>query len=301
MKQLVILSGKGGTGKTGVAAALAHLAHQTMPRRPPVLVDADVDAANLDLVLRPQRLEAHPFIGGALAAIDLDRCADCGVCEVMCRFGAILGPRAAASGRWEVDPVACEGCAACAYECPQGAISMQPRLAGHWFQSETPYGRLFHAELLPAQDNSGKLVSLIKQRAELHAIATSSPMLIVDGPPGIGCPAISAAAGADLALIVAEPTAVGIHDMLRILDMTAHFRISSWVCVNKADLYPPGADEIRAACRERQVHVTYCLPYDETVTQAMVRGEPVTAHAPEAAFSQALAAVWQALTTEFGF
>ncbi len=295
MKQLVILSGKGGTGKTSVAASFAHLAHAKMRPHQPVLVDTDVDAANLELVLRPQRLESHEFFGGELAVIDPDRCQGCGICEEICRFGAILGPRITASGRFEVDPIACDGCAACAFECPDGAISMQSRLAGHWFQSLTPYGRLFHAELRPAQDNSGKLVTLIKQHARLHAIETGSPILIVDGPPGIGCPAISAAAGADLALIVAEPGASGISDMVRILQMTAHFRLSCWVCINKADLYPAGAERIQAVCGERGVPVAGCLPYDEAVTRAMVQGEPVTVHAPNAPVSQALGALWQAL------
>lgn len=296
MKQLIVLSGKGGTGKTSIAAASAHLAHKTLPAREPVLVDADVDAANLELVLRPQRLDTHEFLGGAVAMIDPEKCPGCGLCEEVCRFEAVFRPDPAARARFQIDPVACDGCAACSFDCPYGAISMQARFAGYWFRSQTPYGLLFHAELQPAQDNSGKLVTRIKQHARLHAMEAGGPLLIVDGPPGIGCPTISAAAGADLALIIAEPTAAGIHDMTRILGLTEHFRIPSWVCVNKADLHPEGTEEILAACSQRRVRAIGSLPFDQTVTEAMARGEPVTVFAPDAPISRGLVEVWHELS-----
>jgi MinD superfamily P-loop ATPase len=291
--QLVILSGKGGTGKTAVAAAFGHLAHAGPSRIPAVLVDADVDAANLELLLEPRPLERHEFVGGSVARIDPQRCTDCGVCEEVCRFAAILA--SPGGGDYQVDPVACEGCATCHYQCPEQAIRMEPQLAGHWFRSQSRYGPLFHARLRPAQENSGKLVSLAKQQGRLAAVEEGYPLMIVDGPPGIGCPAIAAAAGADLALIVGEPTVAGIHDLERALGMTAHFRVQSLVCVNKGDLYPEGVSMIEDRCRARGVEMIGWIPFDEAVTRAMVQGQPVTAWQSESPASRALLAVWESV------
>ncbi len=249
MKQLVILSGKGGTGKTSLAAAFAHLAHAGPLPLHAVLADADVDAANLELVLHPQRLETRDFTGGSVAVIDPESCQSCGVCEQVCRFDAI----GLEDEFYTVDPIACDGCAACMYQCPEEAIRMEPRVAGRWYRSESRFGPLFHADLYPAQENSGKLVTLVKQNARLCALDNDLPILIVDGPPGIGCPVISAAAGASLALIVAEPTVAGIHDLKRVLQTTTHFRIPALVVINKADIYPQGAAEIEAVCAELAV------------------------------------------------
>jgi len=296
MRQLVLLSGKGGTGKTSVAAAFAHLAHDGPSPLPAVLADGDVDAANLELVLEARKLAEHPFIGGAVAAIDPGLCDACGDCQRICRFDAVL-PGGDVYG---IDPIACEGCAACVYVCPTQAIRMDPQLAGHWFRSDTRYGPLFHAALRPAQENSGKLVTLVKQQARLHALDGNYPVLIVDGPPGIGCPVISAASGADLALIVAEPTLAGIHDMQRALQTTAHFRVPSLVCLNKWDVYPAGAQEIETWCRGQEIEVAGRIPFDQTITEAMVRGQPVTAYAPDAPASQALLSLWQHVAGRLG-
>ncbi len=290
MKQLVILSGKGGTGKTSLAAAFAHLACDGSSPIRAVLADADVDAANLELVLRPKRLETHDFTGGSLAIIDPLLCQGCGDCERACRFDAILHGQV-----YRVDPIACEGCAACVYQCPEEAIRMEAQTAGQWYRSDSRYGPLFHADLKPAQENSGKLVTLVKQRARLAALDGDYPLLIVDGPPGIGCPVISALSGADLALIVAEPTAAGLHDMLRIVETAAHFRIPTLVCVNKADIYPEGTRQIEAFCQERGLELVGNIPFDETVTQAMMNGEPVTAYNPGSPASQEITATWQKL------
>jgi len=294
MKQLVILSGKGGTGKTSVAAAFAHLAAAGQPAVRAVLADADVDAANLELVLAPHILETHEFTGGAVAVIDPEKCENCGICAQVCRFDAISPCHPVALLPCHtVDPIACDGCAACVYQCPEGAIRMEPQLAGHWFRSASRYGPLFHAALRPAQENSGKLVTLVKQQARLLALDEGYAAVMVDGPPGIGCPVISAASGADLALIVAEPTAAGIHDMERVLATAAHFRVQALVCINKADIYPEGAAQIETYCRERDIEIVGRIPFDATVTFAMVQGQPVTAFDPHAPASQALAAVWQ--------
>lgn len=273
MKQLVILSGKGGTGKTTVTAALAHLAAQT---RPIVLADADVDAANLGLVLAPVTEETHDFTGGRIAGIGSAICIACGRCAEVCRFDAVRVPSGQGNA-YAVDPIACEGCAACFYECPAHAITMMPQRAGQWFVATTRYGPLYHAHLFAGQENSGKLVTLVKQMARLRAFDDEADLLLVDGPPGIGCPVIAALSGANLALIVTEPTVSGAHDLERALGLAAHFNIPAMVLLNKADLGPTQAEAIIAHCAARSVPLIGSLPYDSAVTEAMVRGEPVTA------------------------
>jgi len=294
MKQLVILSGKGGAGKTSIAAAFAHLAYVGLQPTRAVIADADVDAANLELALRPQRKEAHAFTGGDAAVIHPANCAACGECMAACRFDAILPPHGNSRSAYAGDAIACEGCAACVLRCPHGAIHMQPQQAGEWYRSQSRYGPLFHAELRPAQENSGKLVTIVKQQARLAALDSGYPLLIVDGPPGIGCPVISALSGADLALIVVEPTAAGIHDMARILDTAAHFRVPALVCINKADIYPAGAAQIHAYCLEHGLELAGVIPFDETVSQAAQAGEPISEYRPASPAAKAIGEVWTA-------
>jgi len=271
MKQLVILSGKGGTGKTSVSAAFAHLAAEGNPAISAVLADADVDAANLELVLSPRVIEGEDFHGGQIAIIDQANCEGCGVCQTVCRFDAIHQEE----GLYQVDPIACDGCAACVYQCPTDAITMHEQVVGQWFYSESRYGPMLHAALRPAQENSGKLVTLVKQRARLLAMDEGYDLVIVDGPPGIGCPVISAVSGADMALIVAEPSAAGVHDMQRIL-----------------------AAEIEAFCHEQDIEVIGRIPFDSAVTEAMVQGEPVTAYLPNSPAGQALRTIWSVVLKE---
>lgn len=293
MKQLVILSGKGGTGKTSVSAAFAHLARAGPSPIQAVLADADVDAANLELVLQPYKLEEHEFHSGSVAVIDENLCQGCGVCEQACRFEAILPPGSENGRTYHVDPIACDGCAACVYQCPSEAIRMEVQLAGYWFRSEGRYGPLLHAELRPAQENSGKLVTLVKQQARLLGLDTGAELVIVDGPPGIGCPVISAASGADLALIVTEPTAAGIQDMDRVLQLARHFHLPALVCINKADIYPEGTNQIVNYCDQHQIEVVGSIPFDEMVTQAMIQGEPVTACWSFSPASRSLVEIWE--------
>jgi MinD superfamily P-loop ATPase len=288
MKQLVILSGKGGTGKTSVAAAFAHLASMDGSIMRAILADADVDAANLGLVLAPRMLEQEDFWGGQVARIDPATCTGCGECVQVCRFDAIHEQ----DGIYHVDPIACDGCAACVYQCPQDSIKMHEQVVGQWFRSVSRYGPLFHAALRPAHENSGKLVTLVKQRARLLAMDEGYQLVLVDGPPGIGCPVISAASGADLALIVTEPTVAGVYGMRRVLETTNHFGVPALVCINKADIYPDGSAEIEAFCREQDINVVGRIPFDVTITEAMVQGEPVTAYRPDAPASQALRNIW---------
>jgi MinD superfamily P-loop ATPase len=294
LKQLVILSGKGGTGKTSVAAALADLASQEMPI---VLADADVDAANLELVLAPTKLEEHVFMGGQVAVIDPDRCGLCGRCYKVCRLDAIVCDGVGIGNEcYRVDPLACEGCAACVTQCPEQAIHCEEQQAGLWFRSDTRFGPLFHANLFAAQENSGKLVTLVKQHGRLLALDKASDegceLLIVDGPPGIGCPVISASAGADLALLVVEPTVSGIHDLERALGTVNHFGVPALVCINKADLSSSHSNAIEAYCAAEGIEVVGELPYDTIVTEAMVQGQPVTAYQPEGTMTRALRQMW---------
>ncbi len=288
-RQVVILSGKGGTGKTSVAAALAHLAAAEQRL---VLVDADVDAANLELVLAPTRLDEHVFMGGQVASIDPDLCRSCGRCFEVCRFEAVIPGD---DGAYRIDPLACEGCASCVHQCPEGAIQVQEQQAGLWFRSDTAFGPLFHAHLFAGQENSGKLVTLVKQHGRLLALDQGQELLLVDGPPGIGCPVIAASSGADLALLVTEPTVSGAHDLERILGTVNHFRVPALVLINKADVNPAYSDEIEAYCRANGIEVTGRLPYDTAVTEAMVHGQPVTAFQPAGALALALGQVWARL------
>lgn len=303
MKQLVILSGKGGTGKTTVAAVLAHLASREFPL---VLADADVDAANLELVLDPAKQETHDFTGSKSAVIDPTRCSACGICVEVCRFDAIVETRrqgdketrrpspplpVSLSPPLRVDSLACEGCAACLYQCPEEAIQMEEQRDGQWFRSTTRFGPLFHAHLFAGQENSGKLVTLVKQQARLLGQDTGAALLLVDGPPGISCPVISACSGMDLALHVVEPTISGVHDLERILATTDHFGVRSLVTINKADLNLKRAEEIAAFCAARGVEIAGRIPYDDAVTEAMVQGRPVTEHT-DGPVTEALRSVW---------
>jgi MinD superfamily P-loop ATPase len=291
MKQIVILSGKGGTGKTSVAAALVHLASQELPI---VLADADVDAANLELVLDPTVQETQDFVGGSLAVIDPARCEGCGVCAQVCRYDAIAPTKEPGRSFFVVDPLSCEGCNACFYQCPSEAIRLERPVAGQWFRSETRFGPLFHAHLYAGQENSGKLVTMVKQQGRRWALDEDRELLIVDGPPGIGCPVISASAGADLALLVVEPTVSGVHDLERVLATTVHFGVPAFVVINKADINPARADEIAAFCRVQGIELAGRIPYDDVVTEAMVNGLPVTAYA-DGAVGEAMKDVWRHL------
>jgi len=253
-----------------------------------------VDAANLGLVLKPQTVQTQEFWGGAMAEIDTPLCTGCGACVSVCRYYAIFPDPAHLPAYW-IDPVACDGCAACVYACPEGAISMVPQQDGYWFHSTTPYGDLFHAELFAGKENSGKLVTLVRQFGRLQARDTDADLVIIDGPPGIGCPVISACSGADLGLIVTEPGQAGFHDMKRILATLQHFRIPAVLCINKADLYQASTDEIIAFAQDQGIEVLGLIPYDEAVPSAMLQGQPVTDAYPGAPASAVIRQSWQAV------
>jgi len=295
MKQLVILSGKGGTGKTSISAAFAHLASRADANNGIVLADADVDAANLRLVLKAQVEESRDFWGGSLAEINPDLCIGCGACVPVCRYDAVL-PDPQRNDVYWIDPVACDGCAACVYACPTGAIKMEVQQEGNWFRSATPYGMLFHAELFPGRENSGKLVTLVKQNARLWAEDHQNPLVIIDGPPGIGCPVISACAGADLGLIVTEPSMAGLHDLKRIQATLDHFHVPQVISINKADIYPDGAEQIREFAAEHQIEILGEVPFDPQVPESMLIGSPVTEEYPDSPSAIAIHHLWDSIS-----
>jgi len=266
MRQIVVLSGKGGTGKTSVTAALAHLASRSDGA---VMVDADVDAANLGLTLRPTILERHEFSGGMVATVDDDACVRCGECVEACRFGGMTGPGV-------IHELDCEGCAACVQRCPAKGLVMRPAVTGEWFESDTRFGRLFHARLFPGRENSGKLVTAVRAAGRDHADAEGIDLVLIDGPPGIGCPVIAASTGVDLALIVTEPTISGAADLERALGTVTHFGIPALVVVNKADLNPAWADRIEGLVGEAGIELAARIPFDPEVTRAMVNLLTVT-------------------------
>jgi MinD superfamily P-loop ATPase len=291
LKQLVILSGKGGTGKTSISAGLVHLASQTINC---VLVDADVDAANLSIVTEAQRLESHPFLGSHTALINPKACNNCGICDDICRYDAVLLSENETAS-YSISDLLCEGCGACVHQCPQSAITMVQQQDGEWYHSKTPYGHLHHADLLPGGENSGKLVTLVKQNASNFAEDHQIPLMIIDGPPGIGCPVIAASTGADLALLVAEPGVSGIHDLKRIILTLKHFNILMLVCVNKADLSPHSTEEIIKLAQQEGCLISEMVPFDDAIPQAMIKAQPVTRLSPSSPSSKAIGLVWEQL------
>jgi len=261
MKQIVVISGKGGTGKSVITGSFASLAKNK------VMADCDVDAADLHLLLHPTVKETHEFSGGKTAFIDERRCTECGKCQEVCRFEAI--------DNYVVDPISCEGCGVCFHICPEKAIKMVDDLSGKWFVSETKYGPFVHAKLGIAEENSGKLVTLVRQNAKLIAEKEKKDFVIVDGPPGIGCPVIASLSGVDIALIVTEPTLSGIHDLERIVGVAHHFGIKGVVCINKYDLNLIMTQRIEEYCRNNNIELVGKIPFDISVTEALVRGLPI--------------------------
>ncbi len=262
MKEIVILSGKGGTGKTTLTASLAALWKNK------VTADCDVDAADLHLILRPEIKQRTDFYGGKEAVIDLEKCTQCGQCQEVCVFDAI-------DADFVVSEINCEGCGACYYFCPAEAISLIDRHSGEWYLSETRFGPLVHARLGIAEENSGKLVSLVKGQAKMLAEQRHLETILVDGSPGIGCPVISSLAGADLVLVVTEPTISAKHDMERIFSLAKHFGVPAAAVVNKYDLNENLTEEVESLCHREGVELLGRISYDPVVTEAMVQGKAI--------------------------
>ncbi|MBW1917771.1 MAG: ATP-binding protein [Deltaproteobacteria bacterium] len=257
MRELVILSGKGGTGKTSITAALAALGESL------VVCDCDVDAADLHLLLAPTINESYQFSGGHKARIDPDRCTQCGQCRELCRFEAITPD-------FQVDPFSCEGCKVCVHFCPEKAIDFLDTVDGEYYVSDTRFGPMVHARLHIAAENSGKLVTVVRRKAQEIGEAHHKDYILVDGPPGIGCPVIASLTGAHAVLLVTEPTVSGRHDLERAATLTAHFQIPTYALINKWDLNPQITEELTRLCQERNFPVLGRLPYDPVFIKAMV-------------------------------
>lgn len=270
MKELVVISGKGGTGKTSITASLAVLA---AAEERPVVADCDVDAADLHLILQPVIRQKQEFRSGRCARIVAQTCMGCGRCEELCRFSAIC--KTADGKTREVNASACEGCKVCVQFCPANAITFEERLCGEWMISGTRLGTLVHAKLHAGGENSGKLVTCVRNAAKQEAENNGACLIVTDGPPGIGCPVIASVTGASLVLVVTEPTVSGEHDLKRVLQLTKHFKIPAVICVNKWDLNPQMTERIEAFGRTQGASAVGRVRYDRDVTAAQLAGKAV--------------------------
>jgi len=286
LRQLSILSGKGGTGKTSVAASFAAL----MPSK--VVADCDVDAADMHLILDPRIERREPFVGGKAAKIDTGRCNGCGKCRELCRFGAVRED-------FSVDPIACEGCGVCVWNCPEKAVALVEDGSGEWYVSQTRCGPLVHARLGPAQENSGKLVTIVRNEAKRIAQEQGLDYVLVDGPPGIACPAMASLTGADATLIVMEPTLSGLHDFRRLADLLAHFKQRGWACINKWDINPDLCDRMEKEARSLSIPVLGRIRYDKAVIKAQIKRRAVVENGDSPAASE-MRALWESVKNEIG-
>ena len=280
MKQITVLSGKGGTGKTTLTASFAALARNI------VVADCDVDAPDLHLLLHPQTMNTQEFRGPKLAVIDKTKCIECGLCRDACRFDAI-------NDTLEIDPFLCEGCGVCAVVCTEEAISLKERISGYAFISKTKYGTMSHARLNPGEANSGKLVTLVRHNARQIAEKENRHLILIDGPPGIGCPVIASVSGVDAGLAVAEPTMSGIHDLERALQLLNYFHVTPFVCINMYDINMNNTERIVKFCEKNKVEVAGKIPFDTIVTEAMVAGETVVEYSPDSRVSQEIKTAWK--------
>lgn len=287
MKQLTVLSGKGGTGKTTITAAFAVLAKNA------VVADCDVDAPDLHLLLHPKVVEMQEFKGSKVASIDKTKCTKCGLCQDQCGFGAI-------TEHINIDSIACEGCGVCVMACPASAITLVERISGNAYISKTKYGFMSHALLHPGESNSGKLVTLVRQNAKLVAAKENNDLIIIDGSPGIGCPVIASISGVDACLIVTEPTLSGIHDLKRVLQLLKHFNVTPFVCVNMYNINADNTYKILAFCKEKEIDLVGTILFSPEVTKAMVNGKTIVEYAPESIITDEIMCMWKKLSLFLG-
>ena len=280
MKQLTVLSGKGGTGKTTITASFAVLAKNA------VVADCDVDAPDLHMLLHPEIIKTQEFKGSKLAVIDKAKCVECGLCREKCRFDAITDDM-------KVDPIACEGCGVCTIICPVNAIKLTERISGHAYISKTKYGFMAHAILSPSESNSGKLVTLVRQNARILTEKENCDLIIIDGPPGIGCPVIASVTGIDAGLVVTEPTMSGIHDFERALQLLKHFNVQPFVCVNMYDINKDNTEKIVGFCEENGIKAVGKITFNPIITEAMVNGKPIVEYAPESDVAKEIERMWR--------
>ncbi len=287
MKELVVISGKGGTGKTSLLGAFASLADKK------VLCDTDVDAADLHLLMDPEARERHDFQGGHDAIINIEKCSRCGLCRDLCRWHAI-------DEDYRIDPIDCEGCGVCVSFCPEKAIDFPTKTCGEWYVSDTRFGPMVHARLGIAEENSGKLVTLVRQEGKKLAEHFGKDLILTDGPPGVGCPVIASLGGATAALIVTEPTVSGRHDLERVSRLADFFRVPVMVCVNKADLNPESTLDIRRYAEQEGYTFVGTVPFDAVFTKAMVAGRTVIEYDNHTEAAAALRQMWQKVSAEMG-
>ncbi|MCD6113614.1 MAG: ATP-binding protein [Bacteroidales bacterium] len=267
MKEIVIISGKGGTGKTSITASFAYLGGKDI-----VVADCDVDAADMHLLMKPDYSKSEDFYSGEIAKIDQEKCIKCGKCADVCRFDAIP----VINNQYVVKPLNCEGCGYCARVCPVNAINMLPQKAGQWFISNTKADNvLVHAKLGIGDDNSGKLVAKVKKEAKQIAENTNKNITVVDGSPGIGCPVISSISGADFVVLVTEPSISGLHDLKRVYKLVEKFKIKAGCIINKANINTEVSEKIKKFLKEENIVYISSLPYDETFTKAMTNGQTI--------------------------
>ena len=282
MKEIVIISGKGGTGKTVIAASIAALAKNK------VMGDCDVDASNLYLLLHPEIKEKHDFYAGLIPSIDLEKCTNCGRCQEVCRFDAIKTIK----GQTVIDLISCEGCGLCALVCPVQAIQMRENLCGEWYISETKYGPLVYARLGIAEENSGKLVTLVRQNAQEIAKKNNLELIIIDGPPGIGCPLIATLSGANLSVVVTEPTLSGLQDLQRVVKVAQHFGVKAVVIINKYDINLENSAKIEKLCEDINIPIIGKIHFDNVITEALIKGVPVVEYSNNTVTKE-IKDVWQ--------
>ncbi len=285
MKELVVISGKGGTGKTSIVSSFAMFAG-TSKNFKPVFVDCDVDAADLHLIFEPEILEKNDFYSGKTAVINKELCTNCNKCVELCRFNAIENNC--------INKMKCEGCSVCAKFCPEKAIALEENLAGEWYISQTRFGKFIHAKLGIAEENSGKLVTKIRNQARLTAQKENSNLIICDGSPGIGCPVIASISGANAVLIITEPTVSGLHDLERVYKLTQHFKIKSYVCINKFDINHEVSKQIEEFCISSKAKLLGKIPYDKDFTSAQISKKSITEYSNNNS-SQELKTIWTTL------
>ena len=284
MREILVISGKGGTGKTSLTAAFAHLAER------PILCDLDVDAPDLHILLDPKPRQTNEFWSGCEARIDPEKCTACGDCYERCQFGAITE----GADAYRVDPLRCEGCSVCVHFCPAEAIAFDEKMCGEWYLSDTDLGPMVHAQLGPAEENSGRLVTLLRQEAKKLAEENDHDLILCDGPPGIGCPVISSLAQVSMAVIVTEPTPSGLHDLERVADLCRHFKVPAGIVVNKWDLNSDMTEKIERLAPERELRLFGRVDFDPAFTDAMVQRQTITTFQPDG-LGKTVAGIWDAI------
>ncbi|KAA0007242.1 MAG: (4Fe-4S)-binding protein [Thermoplasmata archaeon] len=277
MRQIAIASGKGGVGKTSIAASFASFAKA-------VFADCDVDASNLPIIFKPEIIKKEDFYGMDVASVDESKCIKCMECYNACRFDAI-------TEEIEIIEEKCEGCGVCEYVCPVDAIEMVPRKSGEVYVSKSRFGWIVHAELKAGEETSGKLVSVVRQKAMEVAKENGYDLIIIDSSAGIGCPVIASITGVNLVVIVVEPTMAAIHDMKRIMNVANHFKVPYVVCINKYDLNEEKAKEIEEFCKENGIEIVGKIPYNKAFTKAIVNGKSIVEY--DEGLAEIMKKIWE--------